>query len=63
MEDEKLWLVVGDKEGVQQTLHLGQMVVGSYQTLHYSTETVQLVVARLQVLRIVKELHVQQTNV
>ena len=32
MEDEKLWLVVRDKE-VQQTLYLGQ-VVGSYQTLY-----------------------------
>ena len=35
MEDEKLWLVVGDKE-VQQTLYLGQIVDGLYQTLHYS---------------------------
>ena len=39
MEDENLWLVVRDKQE-QQALYLGPMVVGSYQTLYKSTETV-----------------------
>lgn len=66
VEDEKLWLVVRDKK-VQQTLHLGPMVAifqvhetvegFSYQALYLSTE-----IARHHLVRVVKELHVQETN-